>query len=268
MRTLLVAALVFVSLSPHTPAILHVGDIAASQTLDEEWLITNDTLLDGGSGTLSLAAPLRIAPHATLTLRNCVLTNVSSETLHMSDATSTLILDNCVLILSADYSFYTGSIRVRGVSELRGPHTWHHTSNYGVFIEKESTLLCSNNCLYYYHPTNKNQRGIRFESKRAMLMLHEAHLRAGTMGLLMTGGTLCIHEQCTAHADNRNPAYGILLGTGKRAKDNMRFVFATPRSRLHISQRHFCDNTCRSWKFWSILGWCAAAGIGISLSTV
>lgn len=267
MRSFLIATL-FLNLNATVPSVIHVGDLIKSPTLAEPWTITSNTILDGGSGTLSLEAPLRVAPDAALTLRNCVVTNVSSKTLQISDATSTLILDNCVLILREDYQFYTGTIRVRGMSEIRGPYTWHHRSNYGVFIEKESTLLCSNSCLYYYHPTNKNQRGIRFESKRATLMLHEAHLRAGTMGLFMTGGTLCIHEQCTAHADNRDPAYGILLGTGKRAKDNMRFVFATPRSRLHISQRHLCDNTCRSWKLWSILGWCAAAGIGISLSTV
>lgn len=230
--------------------------------------LSHDTIIDGQSCIFQLAQQLAIAAHTTLTLRNCILTGVTPQTLHLCDTTSKLILDNSILILDGDYTFACGTIHIHNLSEIRGPGTWRHTSSNALFIAKDSTLLCSNNLLYYYRPTSHTQDRIQCADTSATLMLHNAHLRAGKMGLLLSRGTLCIHELCTAHADNTHPDYGILLGTGRCVEDNMRCVMGSPRARLRIKQRHLRHNIRTHHLAWQALAYCTLAGIGIGIGVL
>mgnify|MGYP000155929911 CR=1 FL=1 len=249
----------------HAHATLSYADLYPHNRLDTPWQVTQSTQLDGNYRRIKLAGPIVIATGVTLTLRNCVLENVTTQNIIFSSTNSTLILDNSVLLLSDDYVFSQGVIRIKNIGEIRGEHTWHHTSQQQLIIEKDSTLLCTQNCLYYYRPTNENQHGIVFANRHAMLALHNAHIRTGAGGILLTRGILSIRGQCTAHADNTNPAFGILLGTGARVKDNVQFVFATPHSRLRISQPHLRERTCAPRRIWRVMTWLGITGIGIGL---
>ena len=112
-----------------------------------------------------------------------------------------------------------------------------------------------------------DQRGIIFGNSAATLMLHNADMRTGVHGLQLTGGTLCIHEECTMAADNGTKEYGITLGTG-RLKDTMRLVMATPQSRLRVIAPHFTEKPFFVHKVWRALGALALGSVGIALGVV
>jgi hypothetical protein len=241
--------------------------------------ITQRITIEGDAQQYDLVHPIHIAADASLTLRNCILTNVTSDLLCLMATSSRLVLDNTVLILSEDYSFRQGIIEIKNMSEFRGPYTWNHVGSRPLTVEKkshrqrliikkDSTLLCSENLLYYYSPTSCRKDGIQFADASSTLMLHSAHIRAGRMGLLLRKGALCIHGLCTAHADNPDPRFGISLGTGQSTSDNVQLVLASPRARLRVSQPHLCHKTRTQHLVWRIATYCALAGVGIGLGAL
>lgn len=238
---------------------------AATSFFEHPQEVRTHTTVEGRGQTYELKHALTIHAGSSLRLRNCVVTGVTSDLLQLKKGKSRLVLDNTVLILVEDFHFAQGNIDIKNMSEIRGSYTWYHTSPEALFIGKDSTLLCSKNLLYYYCPASRTKNGIRCADESSTLMLHDAHLRAGDMGLQIKTGSLTIHELCTVHADNCDPEYGITLGVERSVQNSVALVLASPRARLRVSQPHLCHHNDRRHMLWRIAAYCLVAGIGVGI---
>jgi hypothetical protein len=80
----------------------------------------NSLILDD-SGGASITVPSDLAKR--LTLQNIVIKNLDTSNIIMEGADSRLTLENTVLELGNDFTFYNGTIVIKGDVVIKGPHT-------------------------------------------------------------------------------------------------------------------------------------------------
>jgi hypothetical protein len=157
------------------------------------------------------------------------------------DPSSTLILNNCAIILDGDVAWTNGSIIISACCHLAGPHQWHHNSTNPLIIDAASTLLTTNGCTLYCNASSPKNDSIKFKDSSSTLSLCKSNLRCGPYGLILTKGTLIINEECLFIPDSTDPRAGIYLGSGKCSADNIAVVMANTNAKIKVVSPHLYE---------------------------
>jgi hypothetical protein len=202
--------------------------------------ITKDTIIDGGFKQCAISSSITVPAQCTLTLKNCVLTNIKTQSFCM-DTSSTLILNNCAIILDANVAWTNGSIIITACCHLTGPYQWHHNSASPLIIDSASALLITNGCTLYCNASSPTNNCIIFKDSSSTLSLSRSNLRCGPCGLVLTKGTLVINEECLFTPDSTDPRAGIYLGSGKCSADNATVVMANTNAKIKVVSPHLYE---------------------------
>lgn len=212
---------------------------ASIESITTPLLVKDQTVLGINQPGVSLNAPITVAAHATLTFQNTTVLNFAQHPPLLEAPSSTLVLDNAIIILTGDVHIPHGTIIIKGACRIAGPHTWQHSAPALFSIARKSVLTFASSATFSFSGTPMIKEPIYFEDRRSTLHLHNAQLRSGAEGLLLCHGTFLVEGLCTVYAENNATGKGIQLGSGKRVRDNMRFNFADGDSSLQVGAPHF-----------------------------
>jgi hypothetical protein len=162
-------------------------------------------LLSGGSITVN--------PHATLILEDLYLTGVSGSNIQCNYSDSNLILRNCVLELSSNYTFSLGSINFDQNVYVTGPSSnFIYTSVQTSQINTNATLYFETGTTFQYVPAAANKNLIVMQDSTASLYLDGCTVLSTNTGLRLNTGNLYFHNGVTFTNQANNLAEGIEFG--------------------------------------------------------
>jgi len=157
----------------------------------------------------------------------------------LADDSCTLILENCSIVLEDDYFWEQGKFLIKGICHILGPHIWHQKIPHACIVTHNGTLVLGNELTFHYQPLTKDQAGIILIDHSSTLILDNSHLQSGSHGLSITSGNVAILGNCTFHAENNTPQYGIIFGSGKSAKENVNLKLLDDSAHIIVTSPYF-----------------------------
>lgn len=206
--------------------------------------ITTDTVIDGDFKSYRFGLPITIAPHCSVTIQNCVVTEIDSTSFILQDVSSELILSNTSFILTNDVAWLQGKLTIKNCCRISQNYCWHYASTAPLTIKKHSCLLLTNGCTLYYFPKTPNNTTLKFIDKSSLLSLVNSTLRCGPYGLVLTKGSIIINEECSFLPDSSDPRAGIYLGSGHSSADNTSLELISSSAKLKVIRPHLYEKKC------------------------
>ena len=105
-------------------------DIENSQALTRTWTFGNNTVVHGHGTQLDLENySINALPASSLRLNNLEIAGLKSHNLRCHDATAKLIIENCALGMSQNFSFTSGSITLQQEAHITGTSKFSYQTN-------------------------------------------------------------------------------------------------------------------------------------------
>ena len=217
-------------------AIKFGGDLNLNENVIMKFV--SNGILDGWGNKLNLSdgAGIWLDKDVTLTVRNMTIVNVQDtnnewiSSIRMTNTGSRLILENCELQLSRNYSFTLGHLYINRDVVFTGTCQFNFTATHGLFIDKNSTLCFDNETTFSYGPATSDRRDLIVLSDRtSKLYLNGCTLKSSTTGMQLTKGTLIIDGKCEFYNEDlgngaaRSLSQAITLGNGN-VDDDLKII--------------------------------------------
>lgn len=161
-------------------------------------------LLSGGS--------INVKPGGTLVLEDLILSGLSLSNLGCNFSSSNIILRNCWLQFSNNFTFSIGSLNFDQDVYLTGSVTFNYTSPSSSMINSNATLNVSSGMTFNYAPAAANKNLIVMQDSTASLFLEGSTLSSTTTGLRLDSGSLYFHNCVTLTNQANNLAQGMEFG--------------------------------------------------------
>ena len=203
------------------------GDLDLNQNVIMKF--TSNAILDGWGNKLNLSegAGIWLDKDVTLTVKNMTIKNVLDtssnwlSSIRMTNTGSRLVLENCELQLSRNFSFTMGHLYINRDVTFTGTCQFNYTATHGMYIDKHSALCFDNETTFSYGPATSDRRDLIVMSDRtSKLYLNGCTLKSSTTGLQLTKGTLVVDGKCEFYNEDlgNGPAtalsQAIALGNG------------------------------------------------------
>lgn len=201
--------------------------------------IHGNCLIDGRNNRIILDGNIIIDPHSTLKLRNLELSGMQQGKIYCTDESGSLHLDSMRMVLSDDYTFSQGSIKVFNNVDLVGHHTFAYTSGQTSTIDSDSMLRIAE-CLTFrigrkngiYAPDP-----LYFTDQSSTLRMETSTINITDSGLALTRGTFIGDGEVKFTIDSTSTANGFSMGDGNPDHD-FRFRLY-PSAAFRLADGHF-----------------------------
>jgi hypothetical protein len=214
----------------HTIHLFGNNTLPADKTIE----ITSSVTIDGHSNKLDFngcALFINGAEGTTLRLKNMTLYGVKdlvdNASIYFSDtADQKLILENCTVYLTDDYTFAGGALDIEGSVVLVGDYEFIYQAEADCTIKKASSLQLDMHVMFSYEPEDSLATHLKFTDLTSSLVLRGGTLYVpSSIGINLVRGHLVIEHKSYFEQDWDSKTFGsgagrINLGANKRS-DNM-----------------------------------------------
>ncbi len=204
---------------------------------------TGNSTLDGRGNCLTIkpTCTIRIAPNASLLMKNIIIQGVQTGRIVPLDSTSTLSLKSVEWVLDQNYSFTQGHFDVLKQFKISGRNkAFSYESDQVSTIGKNATLQLDAAVTFSYQPATGEDR-IQLLDTTSILFLKGATLHASNVGLQLEKGILQVDRESFLSSDGTNFTTGIKLGDGAVAANNISLDIL-PAAQLKITQGFVVEN--------------------------
>jgi hypothetical protein len=165
-------------------------DIENSQSLMRDWTFQQSAVVHGHGTQLDLDVyTINALPSSILRFNNLSIAGLKAHNIDCHANSTNLIIENCVLGLSQNFSFTAGSITIQQDSKITGTNTFAYATNQPLIIDPFAQLQL-HNTKFSYQPSSDNRDLIVMSDKTSELYLNDSSLISTTTGLRLTTGTL------------------------------------------------------------------------------
>lgn len=203
-------------------------------------VLTNNCQIDGNNNKIYFEknGAILVDSNSTLTLKNIIFENVSSNKITCSTNSGTIIFDNVTLRPNANINFSTGKFEIENELKISGNYTFSYQTDQQSLIHSDATFKLKDGATLSYEPSSNNNNLILFENETAKIYLNEATLHSTTTGIQLINGTLKIKGQCFIDSDATIQAEAIKFGDGLNSANNLN-IDIEPESNLNLIGGHW-----------------------------
>ena len=204
---------------------------------------TGNSTLDGRGNCLTIkpTCTIRIAPNASLLMKNIIVQGVQTGRIVPLDSTSTLSLKSVEWVLDQNYSFTQGHFDVLKQFKISGRNrVFSYESDQVSTIGKNATLQLDAAVTFSYQP-QAGQDLIQLLDATSTIFLKGATLHASNVGLQLEKGILQVDRESFLSSDGNTFITGIKLGDGTSAANNISLDIL-PAAQLKIAQGFVVEN--------------------------
>lgn len=224
-----------------------VVQLVYNAALSATWTFSGFNILTaiGHSCDLSAGGQIVVESGSTLILSNIRMRSVGGNNIRCADATAQLILDDCELNLSSDYSFTVGSLTVNNDVTFRGTSVFTYATSQTSTINLDSTLAFNDGISFNYSPLSLNNALLYCVAPTSVVSLSDAQVCVGDGGLCLTGGTLQVAGKSSLDIGSTGT---LVLGNNTPAGDMQ--VVMQNGANFTINQGTLCYNNCNpiAWR--------------------
>lgn len=213
----------------HTMHLFGNNTLPAGKTIE----VTSSLTIDGHNNRLDLnGASIKINGEAdtTLRLKNMTIYGLQDldegATIAFGDtAGQKLILENCKIYLTDDYTFAGGALDIYGDVVLLGEHTFSYQASADCTVQQASALQLDMHVVFGYQPADHAATHLKFVDLSSALVLRGGTLFVpSTIGITLIKGHLVVDHKSYFKQDWVSPHFGsgagrIALGNNKRAQN-------------------------------------------------
>ena len=185
---------------------------------DAEFIVTttfsgNCTINGKGNKVyLNERGSFNVASGGQLKLQNLELVGVAKTNLQCLAGDASVIFEDCIVTITSDYTFDTGSILFQGDVVISGTNKFIYSSSWSSTIDSNSTLIINKGATFSYAPSVAARDLMYMENDTSLLYLDNCTLHSTTTGLRLTRGTLYIENLVTLDADGDDRSEAICFG--------------------------------------------------------
>ena len=174
---------------------------------------------NGNKVYLNEDGSLNITSGSQLKLQNLELVNLKQTNLQCLADDASVIFEDCILTITSNYAFNTGSILFKGDVVISGTSKFTYSSSWSSTIDSYSVLKINNGSTFSYAPSVAARDLIYMEDNTSILYLDGCTLHSTTTGLRLTRGKLFIENLVTLDADGSALSESICFGNGMASDD-------------------------------------------------
>lgn len=182
--------------------------------LSYTWTFAGEGIVLDGCGRellLNTSDAISVAPETNLIIQNITLSGLSNHNMKCLGDNTWLLLKNCDLIMSSDYTFSCGLLGILPDVSIRGQGcTFAFTSPYACGVSFDAILSIDRGVTFKYDSASASKTAFIL-GPDATLYLNGCTLEATHTGLKLEQGTLVIDNTVTISSQARNQAEGIEL---------------------------------------------------------
>ena len=167
---------------------------------------------NGNKVYLNEDGSFNIASGSQLKLKNLELVNLKQTNLQCLADDASIIFEDCILTITSDYTFDTGSILFKGDVVISGTNKFIYSSSWSSTIDINSVLKINNGSTFSYVPSVAARDLMYMENNTSSLYLDNCTLHSTTTGLRLTRGKLFIENLVTLDADGDDCSEAICFG--------------------------------------------------------
>jgi len=169
--------------------------------------------------TIENTGVITVTTGAQLTIENAELQGVTNQNLVCVDNTASIILKNCVIRLSQDFSFDVGSVSFEGEVIFTGTNKFIYSSSQSSAIASHSTLMFDVDTTFSYVPSTADRDLLSMVDDTSFLYLNGCTLYSTSTGLRLTKGTLFLDNAVVFESDGTGNGEAICIGDGTAIND-------------------------------------------------
>ena len=155
---------------------------------------------------------LNIDSGSQLKLKNLELVGLRQVNLQCLTDDASIIFEDCILTITSNYAFDTGSILFKGDVVISGTSKFTYSSSWSSTIDSNSVLKINKGSIFSYAPSVAKKDLIYMENDTSSLYLDNCTLHSTTTGLRLTRGSLFIKNLVTLDADGSALSQAICFG--------------------------------------------------------
>ena len=174
---------------------------------------------DGGKFLLNQNGKLKIEAEGQLILRNFELIGLSDNNLTCLNDNSSLILQNCRLTLTSDFTFGTGSILFSQDVVISGTNKFIYSSSMASTIDSHSILYVGPGVTFSYAPSIASRSLIYMQDDTSCLYLDGCTLSSTPTGIRLTSGCLFMDNAVSLRGQGSSISESICFGNGIETND-------------------------------------------------
>jgi len=180
-----------------------------------------DCLVDGKGNRVFLNEDglLKVASGSQLTLKNLELVGLEKSNMECLANDASLIIQNCKLTVTSDYTFDTGSILFKDDVVISGTNKFCFTSVIGSTIDSNSALYIDPGMTFSYSPQRANRDLLHMHDDTSWLYLDGCTLYSTKTGMRLTKGKLFIDNLVTLNSEGSAASEAICFGNGSANDD-------------------------------------------------
>jgi len=176
-------------------------------------------VIEGNTNVIDLSSgSIIIDSDSTLYIKNAIIDGISSAKITCQSSTSTLNLDDTIVIQDGSYSFTAGNLEVVNTNLITGKQIFSFETTGTCLIHENSTLAFDSGMTFSYNAASRN--ALVFENRLAVLRFYETTIYSNTPGFQLTTGTVVVEGTCPVYNGATMQSNGILIGNGSFA-DNV-----------------------------------------------
>ena len=157
-------------------------------------------------------ALLTVSSGAQLKFQNLELVGLKNSNFRCLADDAKVIFEDCILTITSDYTFDTGSILFKGDVVISGTNKFIYSSSWSSTIDQYSTLIVNKGATFSYAPSVAQRDLMYMEDDTSSLYLDNCTLHSTTTGLRLTRGILFIENVVTLDADGDDRSEAICFG--------------------------------------------------------
>ncbi|QQR49419.1 hypothetical protein IPF37_01045 [bacterium] len=185
--------------------------MASPLTFNGHWVINgNGNMLD-----FSSSGALIVGKNSFVELRNVTLRRVHDNVIRCFDNSGIFHFDSINILLSNDYSFTVGSLKIENDCTLDGPFTFNYQSGLTSTIDQSSQfLLKPDTTLAIGRQQPFGRQPLYFEDLTSQLIVDNATWSITSSGMRVTRGTVVMNREAFLDIHSTATWNGLIFGNG------------------------------------------------------
>lgn len=173
-----------------------------------------NSFIDGQGNVLDLedAGSIIVDYPGSLTLKNIEITGVKDSNISCLNDQSLLILSNCKLHLSRDFTFNTGELLFDSDVTICGTSRFIYSTTKTSIINTDSILQIDESAVFHYLPSSVNRDLIYMVDNTSWFYLNGCSLTCSTTGIRLTRGKLLLDNNVTFSSEGGSVSEAICFG--------------------------------------------------------
>lgn len=180
------------------------------------------SIINGKNSTLDLSstASIVVGSNSTLVLKDLIIVGVQAQNISCLDDSSSIVLDNCCLVLEDNFTFTKGSFLFTNLSDIVGTHTFTYSSSQTSTVSSDSVLTIGSGTRLLIGRSQPNgNEPLAFVDQTSIMHLENSVFATNPNGIELTKGKIQFARDVTFEINSTSTANGVIVGDGIAADD-------------------------------------------------